>query len=259
MAGNCAARSSVPLALGVLVLLAVAVLPEAATAKRVPGIDVSRFQGTIDWERVGETRIKFAFVQASRGSGRDCTVAPDNCGADEQYARNYRRARAAGIRVGPYHRMFAGGGGRKRTKRDARREAKLFLSQVGELRKGDLLPALDVETPFGGLVPKALRRWIRTWLRRVERKLGARPIIYTNTSSWRATGDTKRFARAGHPLWVANWGVKRPSVPADNWDGNGWSVWQYTSSGRVKGIKGRVDRNRLRGGRLGAISVGADG
>ena len=110
----------------------------------------------------------------------------------------------------------------------------MFVDQVGELRDGDLLPALDVETPFGGLSKKGLRRWIRTWLDRVRRKLGGpKPILYTNASSWQATGDTRRFARAGHPLWVANFGVDSPAVPAGNWDGKGWSVWQFTSSGRV--------------------------
>jgi lysozyme len=224
----------------------VALLAPAANAARPErGIDVSRFQGKIKWERAADDGIDFAFVQASRGSGGDCAVAPTECGADGQYERNYDGARKAGVRVGAYHRAFAGGGGRKRTRKDARKEARLFVDVVGELRKGDLLPALDLETPFGGLRPKQLRRWVRVWLDRVDRKLDAKPIIYTNTTSWGATGDTKKFARKGHQLWVANWGVKKPSVPAGNWDGEGWSVWQYTSSGSVKGIAGRVDRNRL--------------
>ena len=227
-------------------LLALAAADADARPKR--GIDVSRFQGEIDWKRVGDTNVEFAWVQASRGEGNDCAVVPDRCGPDGFYADNYSGATDAGIRVGAYHRAFAGGGGRAGTRRDARREANVFVDQVGALRKGDLLPALDVETPFGGLSEKRLRQWIRAWLNRVRRKLGAKPIIYTNLSSWQATGDTRRFARDGHPLWVANFGVDKPAVPAGNWDGNGWSVWQYTSSGRVKGIKGPVDRNRMRVG-----------
>ncbi len=227
---------------------ALALAAPAAAARPEQGIDVSRFQGKIRWARVADAGIDFAFVQASRGSGSDCSVAADECGADGWYDRNYEAARDAGIRVGAYHRAFAGGGGKKRTQRDARREARVFVKSVGAMRGDDLLPALDLEAPFGGLSPKQLRRWVRVWLDRVEHKLGEKAIIYTNTSSWRATGDTKRFARKGHPLWVANWGVKKPSVPADNWDSEGWSVWQYTSSGRVEGIDGRVDRNRIRVG-----------
>jgi len=230
----------------VVALLALA--PAVAAAKPKRGIDVSRFQDEIDWERVGRTKVEFAFVQASRGDGLDCSVVPDRCGADEFYGANYEGARAAGLRVGAYHRAFAGGGGREETKNDARAEANLFVDQVGELRDGDLLPALDVETPFGGLSEKGLRRWIRAWLDRVRSRLGAKPIVYTNSSSWLATGDTRLFARRGHPLWVANFGVDSPAVPAANWDGEGWSVWQFTSSGRVSGIEGSVDRDRIRVG-----------
>ena len=225
-----------------------ALAPVGAAAKPKRGIDVSRFQGEINWEWVGGTNVEFAWVQASRGEGEDCAVVPDRCGPDEFYAANYAGATGAGLRVGAYHRAFAGGGGRKATKRDARREANVFIAVVGELREGDLLPALDVETPFGGLSKKGVRRWIRAWLDRVRRKLGAKPVIYTNLSSWQATGDTRRFARKGHPLWVANFGVDSPAVPAGNWDGHGWSVWQFTSSGKVSGIKGSVDRNRMRVG-----------
>ena len=63
----------------------------------------------------------------------------------------------------------------------------------------------------------------------MERALGAQPVIYTNHSSWQATGNTLRSARDGHLLWVANWGVSEPLVPAGNWDGRGWEVWQFTS------------------------------
>ena len=113
------------------------------------------------------------------------------------------------------------------------------------MRKKDLLPALDVESPFDGAGDVQIRVWIKTWLQRVKKKLGVKPIIYTNTTSWAETGDTTKFARKGHQLWVANWGVKSPSVPAGNWAKHGWSVWQYTSSGSVPGISGRVDMNRL--------------
>ena len=232
-------------------IVAAALLLIAATAspadarKRKRGIDVSRFQGVIDWVAVGETKNRFAFVQASRGSGRDCAVEPDRCGPDEYYLRNYVGATVNGLRVGPYHRAFASGSNRRRAKKDARREARVFTRAVGELADGDLIPVLDVETPFTQLNPSRLRLWIRVWLSRVERKLGARPMIYTNFSSWQATGDTQRFALAGYPLWVANFGVDSPAVPAADWAGASWSVWQFTSSGRVRGIAGNVDKNRL--------------
>jgi GH25 family lysozyme M1 (1,4-beta-N-acetylmuramidase) len=228
--------------------LALAFAPGAIASERTPGIDVSRFNGEIAWERVGPAGIEFAFVAASRGSGEDCGVAPTRCGADPLYDGNYAGAKAAGIRVGPYHRAFTNGKGRRQVRKDARAEARVFLDSVGDLQAGDLPPALDVETPFDGLNRRGLRRWVRIWLKRVERRLGRKPIVYTNASSWAQTGDTSSFARRGHPLWVANWNVRRPIVPAENWAGQSWTIWQYSSSGSVPGIEGRVDRNWLRGG-----------
>lgn len=226
-----------------------AVTPSAAIAGGyLLGVDVSRFDGKIDWRKVGKSRIRFAIVQASRGSGGDCTVKPQRCGLDRFYDRNYRLAREQGIRVGPYHRAFVNGDGRGAVRRDALTEANLFLGSVGRLRPGDLLPVLDVEPPFEGLSPRELRLWLRTWLERVRKVLGARPMIYTSALAWWATGNTTKFARLGHPLWVANWEVDAPLVPAHNWAGHGWAVWQFTSSGRVYGIPGPVDKDRLLGG-----------
>lgn len=234
------------MALAAAVLFATA--PERAEAKELRGIDVSRFQGTINWQKVSETNVSFAYLQASRGDGSDCLVAPDDCGADGYYASNYLGAHAWGIPVGAYHRAFASGRTRHQARRDARAEARLFARQVVGVAPGDLIPVLDVETPFTNLDPVRLRLWIRTWMRMVRERLDVTPIIYTNNSSWQATGNTTRFATRGHPLWVANYGVSEPLVPAFDWGGLGWTIWQYTSSGHVRGIAGSVDENRLAGG-----------
>ena len=230
----------------------------SAAPGRVPGIDISRFQGQIIWSSVADDGVRFAFVQASRGSGEDCSVVPRECGADGFYDFNYLEAKAEGIRVGPYHRAFVGGLKAGQVKTDARAEALVFTNAVGELEDGDLRPALDLETPFADLSSAELRIWARTWLKAVRRELGVKPIIYTNASSWNALGNPLSFARAGYKLWVANWNVRAPQVPAANWAGFSWRVWQYSSSGRVPGITGRVDLNWLRGGWHG-LTVGPQG
>jgi GH25 family lysozyme M1 (1,4-beta-N-acetylmuramidase) len=235
------------------VILTVAAAPAGAGTK-APGIDVSRFQGLINWPLVAGSGIKFAFVQASRGSGADCATRPGQCGADPYFAANRLAAASSGIRVGAYHRGFAGGGTMADARADSLAEANLFIAGVGALQPGELIPVLDVETPFTGMTSSTLRTWIRVFVKRVTRKLGRKPMIYTNASSWSATGNTTEFAKAKYPLWVAEWGVSRPTLPANNWARRGYSVWQYTSSGSVPGISGRVDMNRL-GKRLGKITV----
>jgi GH25 family lysozyme M1 (1,4-beta-N-acetylmuramidase) len=211
------------------------------------GIDVSRFNGTIDWTSVRADGVRFAFVAASRGSGADCAVAPTSCGTDPNYDANYANARASGVRVGPYHRAFVDGANEAELLADARAEADVFIASVGTIGRKDLSPALDVETPFEVPGPNGLKKWLRAWVKRVHKRLGAKPLIYTNVTSWSSTGNTLEFARRGHHLWVANWGVSKPAVPASNWGGRGWTVWQYTSSGSIDGISGRVDLNRHRG------------
>ena len=226
-----------------LAVCACAVPAQAGT--RAIGIDVSRFQKTIIWPSVAGAGVRFAFVQASRGSGLDCTVKPEECGADPYFAINRTGAEAVGIRVGAYHRAFATGATLEAARADAVAESDVFLAAVGSLQSGELIPVLDVETPFTGMSSTTLNAWIRVWVKRVGRRLGRKPMIYTNATSWAATGNTMEFARARYPLWVAQWGVGKPSVPAGNWAGHGYSVWQYTSSGSVSGITGRVDMDKL--------------
>jgi lysozyme len=217
----------------------------AGAGTRATGIDISRFQKTIDWPSVAGAGVGFAFVQASRGSGTDCTVKPEQCGADPYFAANRTAAEQVGIRVGAYHRAFASGGTAADARADALAESDVFLATVGSLQSGELLPVLDVETPFTGMTATTLRTWVRVFVKRVAKRLGHKPMIYTNATSWSATGNTTEFARAKYPLWVAEYNVQRPSVPAGNWAGHGYSVWQYTSSGAVAGITGNVDMDRL--------------
>ncbi len=237
---------------GTTLIVAAALCAAALGAGAAPagaarlGVDVSRFNGTIDWTAARQAGVRFAFVQASRGTGLDCDVKPDSCGADPLYAANYAAARAAGIRVGPYHRAFIDPETPAQTRTDAMTEANVFLASVGTLQPGDLRPVIDFETPFDGASAANLRVWLRTWLTRVGDALRTKPIIYTNLSSWNLIGNVREFAKRGHRLWVANWNVRKPMVPAMNWAGRGWSVWQYTSSGRLPGFSGRVDLNRLR-------------
>ena len=117
---------------------------------------------------------------------------------------------------------------------------------------------LDLEHT-GGLRPPALIAWTSSWLQEVERELHVRPAIYASPYFWRvAMADTTRFAARGHTLWLARWTrAPAPAVPGLNWAGLGWTFWQWTSCGRVRGIRGCVDLDRFSGSTMTPVLVGA--
>jgi GH25 family lysozyme M1 (1,4-beta-N-acetylmuramidase) len=197
------------------------------------GIDVSHWQNTIDWSLVAASGKRFAYMKASEGTNL----------VDATYPSNRAQAKAYGLLVGAYH--FARP---DRTPGDAMAEADYFLA-LSQLAAGDLLPVLDLEVT-GGLAPVELQEWVKSYLDRIYVRTGARGVIYTSPTFWQnAMGDTTWFAANGYrSLWVAHWTGGGPaSVPGGNWGGSGWTFWQYTSSGVVPGISGRVDLDRFNG------------
>ena len=192
------------------------------------GIDVSHWQGTIDWARVKGSGRSFAIAKATEGIGF----------LDDAYARNKAGAMGQGLKFGAYH--FA------QPVNDPVREADWFVNNAG-YQRGMLIPTLDLERSAGRSVD-ALTAWVKAWLGRVDERLGVKPMIYVSPSFWRTyMGDTRWFADNGYAiLWVANWGVTSPSLPASSWGGRSWTFWQYTSDGAVPGISGRVDLNRYK-------------
>jgi len=187
------------------------------------GVDVSHHQGTIDWAAVSaEPHIGFAYIKASEGGDF----------ADPLFARNWREARRAGLKVGAYHFFtFC---------RPAAEQASHFLSLVP--RDADALPpALDLE--FGGncrVVPEpaALVRELTTWLDAVEKALGRRPVVYVTGEAYRAY-----LRRSGlqHPLWIRDV-VTEPDLGPDA----PWAFWQFHNRGRVSGIDRPVDLDVFR-------------
>lgn len=205
----------------------------------LPGIDVSHWQGEIDWQRVAEKGKRFAFLKAT--DGHDFL--------DPTFGFNRSEARANGLLVGAYH--FARP---DPSKGDAVEEARWFVSQA-DPKPGNLLPVLDLETSKG-LDRTEVTLWIRRWLAEVRRLTGVTPLVYTSPYGWaHRTGDSRAPARDGAPLWIAHWGVESPLLPAGDWDSNGWRVWQYTSDGHVAGIAGRVDLDVVPGSSLGPITI----
>ena len=208
----------------------------AAPTPMLNGIDVSRWQGSVDWAKVRTTSVRFVIMRATKGRAY----------VDETFAANEAGATANHIVVGAYHRATPSA-----APGDAVAEADHFVA-VARNAPGDLVPSLDIEET-GGLAPPKLQAWVRTWLERVRSRIGVRPMVYTSPYFWRvAMGDSQWFAQNGYEVWVAHWGVgvNGIDVPAAVWSGRDWTFWQYTSRGRVKGIAPAVDRDHLHGTNL---------
>jgi len=191
---------------------------------RVRGIDVSKWQGEVDWRAVRAAGIRFAFIRVSDGT----TVA------DPMFARNWHAARAAGVMRGAYQYF--------RPEEDPVEQADLLLEAMGALRAGDLPPALDLEVS-GQVAPRELVRRVGRWVERVHRATGVKPVVYTSARHWAGLAGNSRKFRS-HALWVAHYDVDCPDTPS------GWRQWtfhQVSKQAVVAGIAGPVDENRFRG------------
>ena len=236
------ARARVGALLVLVTVFLVAMPPSAHAGWQVPGIDVSKYQGEIRWRAVAASNVRFAVIRATLG----------NDYRDPRYARNVALATAHGLAVGAYHFAEPSWG-----RRDAVREADHFLA-VARVDRDDLLPVLDIESS-GGLSPTQLRIWAVAWLNRVHRGTGVRPMIYSGNHFWRGPmANTAWFGRRSHALWVAHWDVGSPSVPGQRWAGRGYTMWQWSATGRVPGIRGPVDLDRVRGSLRNATVASVD-
>jgi len=225
------------LAVGSAALIA---LPVSAQTTTMPCIDVSHYQGAPDSSQVQADGTKFVFNKVTEGT----TIL------DGQYASNRQQIESLGMAFGAYH--FARPG---KAAGDAIAEADWFVSNA-QLTATNLLPVLDLEDS-GGLGLKKLKQWTRAWLAEVQAKLGVKAIIYTGPSFWKnAMGNTTWFADNGYPLWIAHYTPNpQPTVPASNWGGHGWTLWQYSNSGTVNGIDGAVDQDRYNGTVLAPLRI----
>lgn len=213
------------------------------------GVDVSHWQeedgNVINWQKVADSGHVFAFHKATEGTTY----------SDPRYAGNRIDAENVGIPFGAYHFARPSGGTIAAAQTDAVAEAQHFLD-VAQPASGDLIPVLDLEAS-GSLPVRRLTAWVQSWLDTVTSGTGVKALIYTSPNFWRTyMGDTTTFAEQGFPLWLAHYtSAASPSTPANNWDGNGWAFWQWTSCATVPGIRGCADENRFPGTDLSAYKI----
>jgi lysozyme len=187
----------------------------------VQGIDVSHHQGTVDWNQVKSAGYQFAFIKALEGI----------TSFDPEFQANWAGAEAVGLLRGAYHFYHPDD--------DPREQAEAFLS-IYQPSPGDLPPVLDIEitdSQSAGTIVQG----IEVWLSAVQEKVGVPPILYTDPSFWNSLG-TQQFGN--YPLWIADYGVSSPVVPA-GW--TCWTFWQFSETGSVSGVTGSVDLNYFQG------------
>ena len=204
-----------------------------------PGIDVSNYDGVIEWHKVKSAGFSFAYVKATEGVTFQDKLFPDN----------WRRIQGVGMIRGAYH-FF-------RPAKDPKKQARNFLdyiASVDPIQSEDLPPALDLE-PFPDVVRnewQALTKTqrvkiVRTWIDEVEGETNRRVMIYTTFGFWSEfmSGVTDFSDR---PLWVANFTTKpKPLIP-DEWKKTGYKIWQFSDTTEVPGIPApNEDGNRFNG------------
>ncbi len=192
----------------------------------VHGIDVSRWQGPIDWHRVAGADVAFAFIKATEGGDV----------ADPLFDHHWRGAAAAGIPAGAYHFYYHCRGGAE--------QARWFLENAPP-RAGTLPPVLDIEWTQSRNCPRrpdaeTVRSEARAFIDVVTQAWGKRPIIYTTVDFWE---QNELWRLGAYPFWLRS----VAGHPQDTYGGNHWTFWQYTGTGRVPGVASDVDLTALAG------------
>lgn len=185
----------------------------------VDGIDVSHWQGRVDWPTVEKAGITFAFVKATQGTRS----------TDKRFKENWRALADTRIARGAYHFLEPDA--------DGTLQAKHFLDTV-QFKPGDLLPVVDVEKKGSKLLEV-----LSAFLAEVKTRLGVDAIIYVSPAFWNDELGSKLEQPWPNPLWIAEYGVKQPR-PTTNL--GPWTIWQFDEKGRVAGIEGNVDRDKAR-------------
>ncbi len=187
------------------------------------GLDVSEFQGTVDWTLVKTIEnsypLEFVFIRATAGNDK----------VDGQFKNNWLGAQKSKIIRGAYHYY--------RPNENSLEQAELFINTV-QLQKGDLPPVLDIEKLPKEQSLKNMKLGLSRWLKAIEAHYKVKPIIYTSEKYY---DDFLKEEFSDYLFWIANYNFYREKI------GDDWLFWQFTEKASVPGIKGNVDVNIYNG------------
>jgi len=198
------------------------------TNYQIHGIDVSSYQGRIDWQRVKKmhqdsVHISFAFIKATEGPLM----------VDPYFQRNWRECANAGIVCGAYQYF--------RPKFSGKWQATLFLQTV-KLQKGNLPMVVDIER-LDGMRPAKMREELDAFLKAITLKTKTRPIIYSGLTFY--TENLAGFYD-DYPLWISSFDHPVLTISAET----NWQFWQHSEKAKVSGIVNSVDFDLFRGDSL---------
>ncbi len=193
----------------------------------VHGVDVSKYQGNIDWTTIKRNGVSFGFIKATEGDDHN----------DVAFKKNWNAAKRAHVARGAYHFYYFCS--------TAKAQAKWFIRNVPK-DKSALPPVLDME--WNAHSPSCKKRPSRrhilkemaTFSKIIERHYGKKPIIYTTPDFYE---HNLEGAFKDHYFWLRS--VK--SHPKVLYGKRKWLFWQYTGTGRVKGVRGNIDLNVFNG------------
>lgn len=189
------------------------------------GIDVSNWQGYIDYSKVKSSGIDVVYIKASEGTTFK----------DPYFEANYRNAKANGLKVGFYHFLTA------RNTQQARNQAQFFASVISG-KSPDCKLAMDYEQFYSGNSIEEINQISLAFMERLQELTQKEVIVYSNLYDSQRIFNTQLANK--YPLWLAYWGNYN-NLQNTNSSWKTWEGVQYTNRGVVPGIRGYVDRNRF--------------
>lgn len=192
----------------------------------VHGVDVSRWQGQIDWAKLRSQGANFAYIKSTDGGDH----------LDPMFRTNWRAAKQAGLKRGAYHFFY--------WCRDAGSQAAWFIRNVPKDPEA-LPPVIDVEwNHLSGCKKRPSRERVlekmKVFMEKLEAHYGQRPVIYTAPDFY---DDNLRGAFENYPFWLR----AVAQHPSKVYPGRKWVFWQYSGSGLSQGVNGKIDLNVFRG------------
>ncbi|MGB8818293.1 MAG: GH25 family lysozyme [Rhizobiaceae bacterium] len=199
-----------------------------ASPKRYPvhGVDISRWQGNINWEKLRTQGANFAFIKATDGGDH----------LDPMFRKNWRAANEAGLKRGAYHFFY--------WCRSGAEQAEWFIRNVPKSANA-LPPVIDVEYNHQSSCKKrpsreTVLKKMKSFMDRIEAHYGQRPIIYTAPDFYE---DNLQGAFKDYPFWLR----AVAQHPSKVYPGRKWVFWQYSGTGLSKGVTGEIDLNVFNG------------